>query len=227
MSKDKINYILSSPIEQSVAERGLSPEAVWLDRENSREKGVRRCEAIFRMISRQHPFTLLDVGCGPGFAVPFLEERYGSVEGSYLGIDVSEALVAEARRLWPAQRFEVRDILEAPLPKESFEFSALNGVLTSKYDLSHQEMENFSCALLQQAWKATNKALSFNVMSTHVDWTRPDLFHWSMDEAVAFCVSKLSRHVNVIADYGLYEYTVQVFRTPAPRGSIPEAWTKL
>ena len=83
MDKAKINYILSSAIEKSVAERGVTPGAVWLDREDPYAKGVRRCEAIFRMIDPRYPFTVLDVGCGPGFAVPFLEERYGSIEGNY------------------------------------------------------------------------------------------------------------------------------------------------
>ena len=224
MDKSKINYILASKIEESVAARGANPEAVWLDREGALEKGVRRCEAIFKMISRQAPFTVLDVGCGPGFAIPYLEERYGAMTGRYLGIDVSEALVAEARHLWPSQRFEVRDIVTNPLPKESFNFTALNGVVTAKYSLSYDTMENFACQLLECAWRATNEAMSFNVMSPHVDWIRDDLFHWPLDRVVAFCVAKLSRHINIIGDYGLYEYTVQVLKVPRPAGPIPRGW---
>jgi SAM-dependent methyltransferase len=178
------------------------------------------------MIDGQNPFTVLDVGCGPGFAVPFLEERYGSITGKYLGIDISEMLIAQARRLWPSQRFEVRDIVASPLPDRIFDFAALNGVLTAKHTLSHQEMENFTCEILEHTWQATNRALSFNVMNPHVDWTRNDLFHWPLDRAAAFCIAKLSRHINIILDYGLYEYTVQVFRAPAPAGEIPTAWKK-
>jgi hypothetical protein len=45
-----------------------------------------------------------------------------------------------------------------------------------------------------------------------------------MDRAAAFCIQELSRHVNIIADYGLYEYTVQVFREPYPMTDTPDAW---
>jgi hypothetical protein len=88
-------------------------------------------------------------------------------------------------------------------------------------------MENFAQRLLQCSWQSTSDAISFNVMSPHVDWTRDDLFHWPLDRAVAFCVAKLSRHVNVISDYGLYEYTVQVFRSSRTAGQIPEGWNNL
>ena len=224
MDRTTLNSILSSTIEKSVAARGAKPEAVWLDREGALEKGTRRCEALFRMLDDDGSFTLLDVGCGPGFAVPFLEERFGPMAGRYLGIDISEALILEARRLWTDQRFEVRDIVADPLPQRSFNYTVLNGVLTAKYSLSDEAMENFACQILESCWQATKTAMSFNVMSPHVDWTRDDLFHWSLDKAAAFSVARLSRNLNIISDYGLYEYSVQVFRSPRKAGDIPAGW---
>jgi hypothetical protein len=63
-------------------------------------------------------------------------------------------------------------------------------------------------------------------MTVHVDYTREDLFHWPVDAALAFCKRALSRHCTVRADYGLWEYTMHVWRTPnrgASRGA-PD-WT--
>lgn len=224
MDNRQIKTALSLPVEQSVAARGAVLEAISFDREHAAEKCLRRCEAVFRMIDASTPFKVLDVGCGVGFAGPFLEERYGQLVSGYLGIDVSEFLVAEANRMWPGRRFEVRDIIAEPLPDRAFEYTVINGVLTAKFSLSHEVMENFACQLLEHAWQATDEAMSFNVISPHVDWTRGDLFHWPIDRAVAFCVAKLSRHLNIIADYGLYEYTVQVSRKPRPIGALPGAW---
>jgi SAM-dependent methyltransferase len=224
MDNTEINAALSSRNEQSVAARGATLEAIWLDSGNAPDKCLRRCEAVFRMIDGSAPYTVLDVGCGLGFAVPFLEERYGQLMRGYRGIDVSKFLVAEANRMWPGRCFEVRDIIANPLAERSFDFTAINGILTAKNSLSHAVMEGFAYRLLEHCWHATDRAMSFNVMSPHVDWTREDLFHWPLDRAVGFCVAKLSRHVNVIADYGLYEYTVQVFRKPRPVGAMPAGW---
>lgn len=215
---------LSAPIEASVAEEGVSPQSVWLDRAGAAEKGVRRCDALLRMIESRTEFTLLDLGCGPGLSLGYLEARYGPMVDRYLGVDVSEPLVEAARRAWPGHRFMVRDIIESPLPAESVQFTMINGVLTARYTLTHADMESFARDLLRSAFRSTSVALSFNVMSPHVDWKREDLFHWEMDRAAAFCTRELSRHVNIIADYGLYEYTVQVFREPHPMTRIPDAW---
>jgi SAM-dependent methyltransferase len=225
MGQDYSN-ILSAPIEESVKARGITPQAVWLDKERALEKGVSRCDAIFRMIGARRGFTILDLGCGPGFAVGFLEERYGSLADRYCGVDVSELLVEEAQRIWPPYQFMVRDIVADPMPERSFDFTAINGVLTAKFGLTQDQMERFATSLLEAAWQSTRIAMSFNVMSPFVDWTREDLFHWPIERAAEFCVSKLSRHFNIITDYGLYEYTVQVFREPLTPSGIPKAWAE-
>lgn len=217
--------ILSQKIEKSVAEHGLSPQAVWMDKDGALAKGARRCGAMFRAIDPDRKFTVLDVGCGPGFAIPYLQERFASAFAGYHGVDISETLLAAASARWPEYEFSLRDIVADPLPDLSFDHVVLNGVVTAKFDLSQQEMENFAMALLAAAWKCARLSMTFNVMSPHVDWTRDDLFHWPMDSAAAFCVGRLSRHINILADYGLYEYSVQVFRQPRMETFIPIGWS--
>lgn len=215
---------LSQPIESSVKSHGATPEAVWLDRSNAQEKGVRRCDAIFRMLDSRAGSTILDLGCGPGLALGYLEDRHGPMAERYLGVDISESLIDTARLAWPHHKFETRDIVTDPLLAMHHDFTAINGVLTAKYALTHSAMECFVTEFLIAAWQSTSVAMSFNVMSIHVDWMRDDLFHWPLDRAAGFCISQLSRHINIIADYDLYEYTVQVFREPYLQGRTPTAW---
>ena len=49
-------------------------------------------------------------------------------------------------------------------------------------------------------------------MSSHVDWTRDDLFHWPLDDLMSFLVKDVSRHVVIRSDYGLYEYSVYIYK---------------
>jgi SAM-dependent methyltransferase len=222
---EEIDYsALSAPIEESIRLRGVIPQAVWLDRDADLLKGLRRCEAIFRMVDERTPFSLVDVGCGPGMAIPFLEERFGSSMQQYCGIDISDQLIGAALQRWPKYTFQVQDLIKDPLPSGSFDYAVLNGVLTAKFSLAHDTMESFAMALLESVWRSTRFALAFNVMSTHVDWERDDLFHWPIEKATSFCAKRLSRNFNVIADYGLYEYTVIVFRNPRNTGMIPQGW---
>ena len=49
-------------------------------------------------------------------------------------------------------------------------------------------------------------------MSKNVDWERDDLFHLSHDLLSDFLCRKITRNYIIRNDYGLYEYTVYLFK---------------
>jgi hypothetical protein len=61
-------------------------------------------------------------------------------------------------------------------------------------------------------WARTARGLAFNVMSKHVDWERPDLFHLPFDALAQVLARSLTRNFVIRNDYGLYEYTTYVYR---------------
>lgn len=70
---------------------------------------------------------ILDLGCGLGHLLEYLEERKLARE-HYWGVDVSERMVAEAARRY-GQRFEQRNILEAPFEEAQFDTGYILNVL--------------------------------------------------------------------------------------------------
>ncbi len=78
-----------------------------------------------------------DLGCGPGHVGGYLAGRGLDV----MGIDLSPAMVAEARRLFPALRFEVANMLALPLANESL------GGVAALYSLIHLPPEELRRAL--------------------------------------------------------------------------------
>jgi SAM-dependent methyltransferase len=156
--------------------------------------------------------SVLDLGCGVGLLVDHIEANGCADRYDYKGIDVSDRLVSVARNRHPAEDFEVRDVLCRPLVSQSVDYVLMNGVLTEKVDMEQAAMESYACRLIKSAFDACRVGVAFNVMSTHVDWTRDDLFHWPLDVAANFVVKECSRHMVLRMDYGLYEYTVYVYR---------------
>lgn len=160
--------------------------------------------------------SLTDLGCGVGLLADHLIQKGLSDRVHYQGIDISEAMIERAKQRHPSLRFEARDILEHPL-ENCADYVVMNGVLTEKLTLSYDEMEAFAQRMLEAAFRACRVGMAFNVMNHHVDWQREDLFHWPLDSCAGYIVNSLSRHVAIRMDYGLYEYTVYVYKEARKR----------
>jgi SAM-dependent methyltransferase len=158
--------------------------------------------------------SLLDLGCGPGLLVDYLDRTGRLSDIAYHGIDLSEPMLESARAHWPNLEFQKRDVLLTPLPTSSFDCAILNGVLTERRAIPEREMKEYAIDLLSHVFEAVRWGIAFNVMSKIVDWERDDLFHWGFDDMARAVSKALSRHLVIRADYGLYEYTVYVYRQP-------------
>jgi SAM-dependent methyltransferase len=180
----------------------------------------------FRRFSRKRPLRLLDIGCGPGFLLDYLAANELLDRIDYTGVDVSDIGLGHARRRWPQQRFERRDVRDQPFRPGEFDFAMICGVFSSLCGISFEAMRDLAQATLTALWPSLVLGLGFNVYSTHVDYEREDLFHWSLDEMMSFCRRHLSRHVSFRLDDGLWDACVLVSREPVRASSrIPEAWT--
>lgn len=198
--------------EETLARFG--PNVHGVDWHDTQELQTRFSVMLSGVPSLDRPVRLLDVGCGVGLLFDHLLAHAAPGTWTYAGLDISPAMIDQARGRHPHARFLVRDLIAAPDLGEMFDFAILNGVFTVKRELPQAAMENFVQALLTAVWPLCRLGLAFNVMTVHLDRTREDLFHWPMDAAVGFATHALSREVRVRADYGLYEYTTFVYREP-------------
>ncbi|MGZ9809202.1 class I SAM-dependent methyltransferase [Pseudoroseicyclus sp. H15] len=153
---------------------------------------------------------LCDLACGTGQFLCHLTAA-GTPPDSYLGLDISAAVIARARQNHPGARFEQRDLLADP-PAERFDHVVANGLFTVKDALSQDEMWAFMERMVTAMWALADRGIAFNVMSDVVDWRRDDLFHVPTDKLLAFLYRLAGRRVVIRADYGLYEYTAYVLR---------------
>ncbi len=174
---------------------------------------LKRFKVMLGVISEsKKKYKLLDLGCGAGLLKTYIKNSGRTGKIKYFGVDISEAMINAARKLNQSSDFEVRDVLLDPFPENSHDYAVMNGVLTEKVSLSKKDMILYAQKLIKNVFRSVKIGMAFNVMSTHVDWERKDLFHWSLDEIVAFLVRECSRHIIIRMDYGLYEYTVYVYK---------------
>jgi cyclopropane fatty-acyl-phospholipid synthase-like methyltransferase len=155
--------------------------------------------------------ALLDFGCGASHLYEYmLRQQIDDVD--YSGLDLSEDFIQLSRSKFPFINYYHVDILEDRVELPLFDYIVINGVFTSKCDLSFEEMLAFFQNLVAKVFHRARVGIAFNVMSKQVDWERDDLFHLPFDTLADFLTRELSRNFVFRNDYGLYEYTTYVYR---------------
>lgn len=159
---------------------------------------------------REPAVSLLDIGCGAGHLLDHIRATGQSFD--YRGLDISQKFVDLCRTKFPDVTFHQTDLLRDGHTIDPADYVILNGVFTEKLGLSQEDMVDFMQAMLTAAWPLAAKGLAFNVMSTQVDWQRDDLFHMPFDALADFLTASLTRRFVFRQDYGLYEFTVYLYR---------------
>lgn len=221
-------YHLVQHYERRFSEHGSTPAGVdWPDSQDLEARFATQL-GILSGIERGKKPELLDIGCGPGLLLDYIQATGSLDRIHYHGIDLSNLMIDCARARWPNHQFAVRDICAEPFADQSYDVAIMNGVLTERVDLSPAEMTDLAKAIILAAFKAVRVGIAFNVMTKHVDWEREDLFYWEFDNLAAFLKANVTRHVSFRADYGLYEFTTFAWREPQRPQMIsrPDWWVR-
>lgn len=162
--------------------------------------------------SPKQPGTLLDVGCGTGRLLDEIKSsRWRNI--SYRGIDLSPLLIEAARAKHPEETFIEGDPFDTKgIWLENPSYVVFGGIFTCKLKMSQEQMTDYMVRLLRLAFTHCRVGLAFNVMSSHVDWQRDDLFHVPFDQMADLLQANFGRNYIFRADYGLFEYTVYLYK---------------
>lgn len=177
------------------------------------EDALLRYRVMLEIIPKHKNCSLLDFGCGTAHLYDFIVKN-GYKNIKYTGLDISDEFIKVCKQKYPGITFKCSDILGFPEQIETFDYMILNGVFTEKRELSFDEMFEYFKKIVKKLFLKTNFGIAFNVMTKHVDWEQEDLFHLPFDLLVSFLKSEVSRNFIIRNDYGLFEYTVYLFKEP-------------
>ena len=161
-------------------------------------------------LRKENENEVLDFGCGLGHLYEYIREN--NLEVKYTGLDLSPIFVNKCKEKYPEVEFIQKDILEDTCENNEFDYIIMNGVLTEKRDLKYEEMLDYFKELVKKVYSWCRKGIGFNVMSKDVDWERDDLFHLPLNTLSEFLCKEITRDFIIRYDYGLYEYTVYVYK---------------
>lgn len=170
-----------------------------------------RYQVMLELIRERGAASLLDFGCG---AAHLLDHMVASkmTEVVYSGLDLSGEYLRLCRAKHPGSTFYQDDILSPDAQVPVHDYVVMNGIFNYKGNHSFDEMWEYCQSLLLSVDKLARRGFAFNAMTKHVDWERDDLFHLPLGLVSDFVAEKISRNFVIRHDYGLYEYTVYVYR---------------
>lgn len=214
MSEKKKYIDIIKHYEDCLDKHGDTHKGVdWPNQQDADKRYRVMCGLFSEYENIKHNASLLDFGCGAAHLLEFIQrENITSIE--YSGLDISEKFVLLSRKKFPETTFYCLDVLEDADKLPQFDYIVANGAFTEKRNLTHNEMFSYFCSTLKILFSKAERGIAFNVMSKHVDWERDDLFHLAFDDLAHFLCKELSRNFVIRNDYGLYEYTVYVYKNP-------------
>jgi SAM-dependent methyltransferase len=192
-----------------LAEHGETPRGVdW----NGEESQLVRFEQLNRVIELPGGFSVNDLGCGYGALYDFLISRYADV--TFNGCDVSAAMVhaAQKRHVGSANaRFTV-----AARPDRCSDFGIASGIFNVRLGRSVTEWLEYLLQTLDILDSTSSRGFAFNCLTSYSDADRMRDYLYYADPCVLFdlCKRRYSRHVALLHDYGLYEFTLLVRKDP-------------
>lgn len=199
-----------------LAEHGATPRGVdWNDTASQHL----RHRQFLRLLRDDPDASVLDVGCGYGDFLPFL--RASGHRGRYIGCDVAAPMVEAARRLHgesPDHGFIVGDAAT-----QAADYAIGSGILNVIRGVSPSAWAEHVQATIARLHDAGRRGFGFNMLSldSDPDRRRADLHYASPARMFEDCVARFGRHVAVLQDYGLWEFTVLV-RQPSSQTAMPK-----
>lgn len=175
------------------------------------ERGqARRHQQFLRLLAADTHATVLDVGCGYGSFLTFL--RQSDHRGAYIGYDVSASMIEAARTLHGESEAHSFHVGTASAVRA--DYAVANGILNVIRGISAAAWPDYVWATLDALHASGRRGFGFNLLSTCSDPSRrrDDLFYADPVDTLRQCLSRYGRHVALMQDYGLWEFTILVRR---------------
>lgn len=167
---------------------------------------------LLKLCDFEGPFSLNDIGCGYGALLGFLAKRHRRVKVDYLGTDLSQAMIVQARRLWPGHPSAQFEIADAN-PRVA-DYAIASGIFNVKLQQPIALWTLFIERTLRVMHACSRKGFAVNfVLPLGEDVVvRPELYRVRPAVWTAFCEDNLGSSVELLTGYGLREFTLLVRR---------------
>ena len=207
MGKNKIEILseVAAYYSEKLAQHGTTPRGVdW----NGEESQMLRFKQLAQVIRQRKDFLLNDLGCGYGALYDYLRARH--YDFSYTGCDISSDMILAAQSRLSSHR-NTKFIASAE-PPHIADYGIASGIFNVKLGRSDAQWFDYVQETLNTLNRTSRKGFAFNCLTVYSDneMMRSHLYYADPCALFDLCKRRYSRHVSLLHDYGLYEFTIIV-----------------
>lgn len=210
MSETNILTDVAAYYAEKLAQHGDTPRGVdW----NGVESQVARFEQLYKLVEHERSaFSINDLGCGYGALLDYLRDK--REEFTYLGVDVSHEMIGAASQRHAATH-QARFITSGE-PGQMADYGVASGIFNVRLGRTDAEWFDYLCATLDVLNCTSSLGFAFNCLTSYSDEDKKHDYLYYADPCRLFdlCKRRYSRQVALLHDYGLYEFTILVRKTP-------------
>tara|TARA_R110000796_G_scaffold71409_5_gene162206 strand:- start:74256 stop:74885 length:630 start_codon:yes stop_codon:yes gene_type:complete len=155
------------------------------------------------------PFSVNELGCGYGELVKYCARNSFKL-GEYFGYDISEEMLNNAKDY--LAEFESVNLIRSSYLNTMADYTIASGIFNVRFDNKLQDWEEHIKSTLRDMFEHSKKGISFNLLTKYVDFEADNLYYAYPAYYFDFCKTELSKKVNLLHDYPLYEWTITVFK---------------
>ncbi|MFO0926419.1 MAG: methyltransferase domain-containing protein [Gemmataceae bacterium] len=191
-----------------LSEHGPTPRGVdW----NGAESQQLRFDQLLRACDLERPDVIGDYGCGYGALLDWLRER--GFAGEFRGFDIAADMVAAAAARHAGDgraRFAAAETVLA-----GCDVVLASGIFNVRLSTPVADWEAYVRTTLDRIAGLAGRGFAFNILTSYSDADKRRDHLYYADPCVYFdlCKRRYSRHVALLHDYGLYEFTILVRRS--------------
>jgi SAM-dependent methyltransferase len=164
------------------------------------------------------PMLINDIGCGYGALLGFLSKRHRNKTIDYLGVDISAPMIAHAQKRWKNRAGVLFE--KTASGYRTADYSVASGIFNVKLSQSVATWERMIEQTLREMHAKSRRGFSVNFLAPNTAGVPLIQELYRVPPAIWFgyCEQTLDADVELIANYGMREYTLLVRKKSAASG---------
>ena len=190
---------------ENITKYGIDSRSVGWNTEDSQKL---RFKMLLNLIEEKNmDFSINELGCGYGELYNYLKQNNFAVK-EFKGYDISKPMLDHCK-VYLKNAIDLK-LFNSSKISELSDYTVTSGIFNVPGDNKLKEWEDYIEETLINMFEYSEKGISFNLLTTYVDYEDENLYYGDPKKYFSFCKTKLSKNVSLFHDYNLFEWTIIV-----------------